>query len=273
MTLSNSKNSNSSRFRGRSSLSNLRPVRMNDNSPSRPSVVPFANTSSQAETEVIKLNIDEYSGWKKFPRSLSLIDPKYQQARAPYTFHLPYQVELDAIGRGDKVKLIFNLNSKDKKGWIERMWVQVVGVDGDDLVGVLANIPTFPKAAIGLGDQVSFSRNIAIAIEWAKPEAAPTSPERNLYLERCLVEELNPDGSFYLGYIYRETPDVAKDREGYPDSGWRVRASKDSDTRPLANVQIARVLNADDSWVHLIDAPVGSEFIRDIETGAWSQVQ
>lgn len=66
-------------------------------------------------------------------------------------------------------------------------------------------------------------------------------------------------------------------REGdkFPDSGWRVIgdlrnvSEEDIAERKLAYVAIGAVLNRDDSWLHLVDAPVGSAFERDFERGVF----
>ncbi len=44
-------------------------------------------------------------------------------------------------------------------------------------------------------------------------------------------------------------------------------------TEPVVFQPLVRLLDLDDSWVHLISAPVGSRFSRDLKNGAWSQVQ
>jgi hypothetical protein len=42
--------------------------------------------------------------------------------------------------------------------------------------------------------------------------------------------------------------------------------------RGAAYVALGAVLNRDDSWLELIDAPIGSAFMRDFETGAYEPV-
>lgn len=69
-----------------------------------------------------------------------------------------------------------------------------------------------------------------------------------------------------------------KDGDTYPDSGWRLRGdwrAIDEDAfaaRKAAYVALGAVLNVDDSWLHLIDAPVGARFERDVASEPFHRV-
>ncbi len=68
-----------------------------------------------------------------------------------------------------------------------------------------------------------------------------------------------------LDYLYCEEPDMTRQGDRYPDSGWRIRAAPDAIERDESGpeyIALGRVLNQDDRWLHLIDAPVGSAFQR-----------
>lgn len=66
---------------------------------------------------------------------------------------------------------------------------------------------------------------------------------------------------------------LADPEDTYPDSGWRIRADwrgltdDQHEARDAEYIALGKVLNVDDSWLHLIDAPTGARFIRDWETG------
>ena len=66
---------------------------------------------------------------------------------------------------------------------------------------------------------------------------------------------------------------MAKEGDRFPDSGWRIRAdargksAEDFDSDEIAYVAIGAVLNKDDSWLQLIDEPMGARFEKDLETG------
>lgn len=205
----------------------------------------------------------------------TLGDPRPIAKEAPYTFFLPSKTELDAVGPGDLVKLLFEY-THDTENWsAERMWVTVGQVEGDHLHGELGNQPNEPTAPIALGDTVDFERHQILAIVWAEPETAPSPPEYREYWERCLVDDCVLEGQEPIEYIYREEPDPTPEGDRFPDSGWRIRGRQGNATdaqmeeRKPSYIALAKVLNQDDSWLHLIDEPVGSAFMRDFETGTY----
>lgn len=202
-------------------------------------------------------------------------DPRPIAADAPYTFFLPSKAELEALGPGDLVKLMFEYTHAVEEWAGERMWVTVKRVDGDHLYGVLDNDPYEPTAPVLLGDAVEFERHQIIAIMWDKPETAPAPLEYREYWERCLVDDCVKAGLVPVEYIYREEPDMAQEDDKFPDSGWRIRGRQgeatdaDMEERKLSYVALSVVLNRDDSWLSLIDEPVGAAFMRDFGSGAY----
>nr|WP_236659707.1 DUF2185 domain-containing protein [Sphingopyxis lutea] len=203
-------------------------------------------------------------------------DPRPTAAKAPYTFYLPSENELLAVSPGDLVKLIFR-SIPDSGEWdAERMWVIVTAAEGARLTGTLDNDP-LDMPQLKAGDAVTFDRAHIIDIDWSEDRAAPppTAPERREYWDRCFVDDQILDGRLKVEFLYREEPDPPREGDKYPDSGWRFRC----DTRGLTDAEydnpsfsyiaLGKVLNGDDSWLHLIDAPVGSAFLRDRDTGAF----
>lgn len=201
-------------------------------------------------------------------------DPRPIAADAPYTFYLPSENELLSVAPGDLVKIIFESIPPSAEWGAERMWVIVTGVDGDELTGTLDNEPA-DMPQLKPGDIVQFKRGHIIDIDWADDRAvpSPTVPERRWYWERCFVDDQILDGRLKVEYLYRQEPDPPAEDDSYPDSGWRFRC----DTRGLTDAEydnpsfsyiaLGKVLNRDDSWLHLIDAPAGSAFLRDWATG------
>ena len=63
----------------------------------------------------------------------------------------------------------------------------------------------------------------------------------------------------------------------YPDSGWRIRGDvelmtdAEYDDDDASYIALGKVLNEDDSWIHLIDEPIGSRFFKNKETGKFER--
>ncbi len=209
----------------------------------------------------------------------TLEDPRPIQADAPYTYQLPHPKRIDAVGIGDLVKLIFCPTSKAAKWRAERMWVEVTEINGGRFSGTLANKP-FELTGLMPGTKVSFQ-------PWHITDVVFNDEEKDrqltfpcpTYFDRCIADICVLSENALVQYIYREEPDIGEDGDAYPDSGWRIRG----DWRGLSDEEVAdreaqytaigRVLNQDDSWLHLIDSPVGSAFIRDWENDAFVEAE
>lgn len=154
-------------------------------------------------------------------------------------------------------------------------WVTIKNVDANALIGRLANQPFEKTSSLKVDDAVRFQLHHILTIQWAHPEAAPPPREYREHWERCLVDESVPNGSEPVEYIYREEPDMQEDGDKYPDSGWRIRgrvgeaSNEESSAGKPQYVAIGAVLNRDDSWLSLIDAPIGSCFMRNFSTGIY----
>ncbi len=153
------------------------------------------------------------------------------------------------------------------------MWVLVQLMEEDHLVGVLDNEP-FDMQGLARGARVRFERFHIISVEFGSEEKENQilSPSRRGYWERCLVDRCVLDDGVKVGFLYREEPEPMDAKDKYPDSGWRIRgdgrgwSDDELDTREVVFVALGAVLNRDDSWLSLIDEPVGSVFVRDFET-------
>jgi hypothetical protein len=201
-------------------------------------------------------------------------DPRPIAREAPYTFHLPSAAEIAAVAPGDLVKLTIRSIPPGREWDAERMWVLVQQVDDEGLRGRLENDPS-DMPQLRPGAPIAFQRHQVIDIIWSEDRAAdppPSTPPRE-YLDRCLVDRCVTERRVPIHYLYREEPNRAREGDEYPDSGWRIRGDyrdlpdAEIDARETEYVAIGRVLNADDSWIEFIDAPVGSAFIRDWDTG------
>ncbi|WP_395611985.1 DUF2185 domain-containing protein [Allosphingosinicella sp.] len=206
-------------------------------------------------------------------RVYTLDDPRPIAAEAPYTFFLPSPQELSALAPGDLVKLIFRPLQLGDTWDSERMWVMIDAIHDDQMVGRLDNQPD-EIPALQLGDIVEFERFQVIAVWWSmdRDEAPPNAPARRHYLERCLVDRCVIDDGIPVHFLDRDEPRATAE-DAYPDSGWAIRgdyrglSDAELDAREFCFVSLGLVLNRDDSWLHLIDEPIGSAFIRDWESG------
>jgi len=208
-------------------------------------------------------------------RPVRFTNAKQRAVEARYTYFIPHDVETAAIRPADLVKLCFEWDPPTEKYEAERMWVIVRSVGPDVIAGDLDNHP-FEKGKMEAGERVLFHRDNILSIRWADPEPELDVPEVRQYWERCLVDSCVLDGTAPVEYIYREEPDMAQEGDEEPDSGWRIRGHRagatdaEMDERSPQYVAIGAVLNRDDSWLHLIDEPIGSRFIRDFETGKYT---
>jgi len=214
--------------------------------------------------------------WRKYFGRIEIDDPRPIAEEAPYTFYLPSENELLAIAPGDLVKVIIRSVPPSAEWGAERMWVMIIGVDGETLSGELNNIPSdIPQLPVG--SPLEFRRSDVIDIDWSEGRTTPPppSPIHRDYWERCFVDHCVLSGESPVDYLYREEPDMAQPGDKYPDSGWRIRGDyrgltdAEINARRMEYVALGLVLNADDSWLHLIDEPIGARFIRDFKTGGF----
>lgn len=219
-----------------------------------------------------------YDQRRRFFGRYSLDDPRPIAREAPYTFHLPSEVTLSALAPGDLVKLMFRGEPPGREWDLERMWVTIVEISPEGLVGELANRP-FDMPQLKVGQRVAFQRHHVIDVQWADPENAPEPEEERQVWDRCMVDNHVVDGDARVGYLYREEPDLAQEGDRYPDSGWRIRADltgldeAEVEARGPTYIAIGKVLNKDDSWLHLLHEPIGSAFMRDPESGLFVAVE
>lgn len=145
------------------------------------------------------------------------------------------------------------------------MWVLIERIEDGDVIGSLDNEPS-EMDRIKLGDRVRIPLTHAISTAFHKDNPRPAAPERREYWERCFVDDCVLAGRSHVDYLYREEPDMTREGDKYPDSGWRIRGSEaaieddEKNGREPHYITIGKVLNADDRWIDLIDAPYDSQF-------------
>jgi hypothetical protein len=204
-----------------------------------------------------------------------VLDPRPNAAEAPYTFFLPDAELINAVGVGDYVQAIIKALPPSEKYDAERMWIQVSSTQPDWLEGTLDSEPLdMPNLPHGMIMRMPRSHIINVVLSDPRRTPLALKPKRE-YWDRCLVDQCVLDGELAVGYLYREPPDMARERDKFPDSGWRIRGDmrgpsmEQADSRKVAYVALGLVLNADDSWLHLIDEPIGSKFVKDFGKGVF----
>jgi len=213
--------------------------------------------------------------YRRYFGSWSLEDPRPIKAEAPYSYYLPPQEHIDFLEVGDLAKMIFMPRPVGKYD-AERMWVEITEVNLEDFKGTLTNDPD-DMPMIKFSDPVTFKAHHIIDIESERelPEREPQLCDDERVWERCMVDDCVLYDGVKVEYIYRENPDMGKEDDRYPDSGWRIRgdmrglSDEETDKWTASYIAIAKVLNEDDSWFHLLDSPVGSRFMCNFETGEY----
>lgn len=206
------------------------------------------------------------------PVGIALNDPRPIAAAAPYSFFLPLPQELAAIEPGDTVQAIFREIAGNRKYSAERMWMLVEAIDDGFVSGTLCNAP-FDMPSIKAGDwlRIPLTHVITVNFQEGKPPLDITGPRS--YWDRCFVDACVVEGRCHVDYFYREQPDMTREGDKDPDSGWRIRGTHEAiaederlGEKPMY-IALGKVLNRDDRWLHLIDSPIGSAFQWDSERG------
>lgn len=211
--------------------------------------------------------------------SWSIDDPRPIAKSAPYTFEMPTEVQVNALEVGDFAQMTFCPRPSNRVFRAERMWVKVTGKTGDEFVGTLENKPSdIPQLKIH--QKVEFFRHQVIGLEFAdETKNSLFEPKPRTYWDRCLVEDVVLYGGQKVVALRRETPKILEKDSKYQDSGWRIfgelpnGAPKANESRGASFVALGAVLNRDDSWLHLVDSPVGSYFQRNFGTGIFDEMR
>ena len=200
-----------------------------------------------------------------------VVDPRPNAASAPYTFFLPSPVDTRALENGDLIKATVKAIPESAEWDAERLWFTITAISNDAFEARLesepSDMPGFPKGRI-----IQIPRAAVIDLIFA--DDRPRVIEPRTYWDRCLVDGSVLKGLRRVEFIYREDADTPSDAK-YPDSGWRIRATTsglsalEAEQSTVEYVALGAVLNKDDSWLHLIDAPIGSAFLKDFERNLW----
>lgn len=190
----------------------------------------------------------------------------------PYTFYVPSSEVIADLQPGEVVQLIFHYDGDElDDDQIEHLWIRITEVDGDDYCGELETTPQFIPD-LEPGDEIEFT-SFHIA-DTQRDDPVPNIVQQ--YSQGCYVTASVLDDEQPVGALYRENPDETE--ELVPDfSGWNIMTG-DEDDDYLDNpdnwhyVPLGEVLNIDDRFIDLLDAPYDSEFEFDPEQGIFVEV-
>ena len=212
---------------------------------------------------------------------IKIYDPRPGSAVSPYYYPLPSAECLAAIGNGDVIEVL----APD----FER--IRVKSADAESIHGtIIRTSPDLIAAMDGFPDPgiIRVPKTHIVEVHFATPNKharnARIRPRR--YLELCVVdEELMGCNEQKVLYIYRDRPFQVRKDTPYPDSGWRIlRVDGQMDISDaslwrivgdhlLRYTDIGNALLWDDSWIHLIDQPIGSAFVSNPATGFFSKAK
>lgn len=201
-----------------------------------------------------------------------LEDARELAEAAPYTFYLPSAEVIAMLQPGDAVKLVFHYDDDDSDDVaVERMWVRITEIEGDDFRGELDNEPLV-ITALQAGELIDFASYHIIDTQLNDP--VPNIAQQ--YTDGCFVTSRVLDDEQPVGSLYRENPDECEE-ELEDFSGWNIMAG-DEDDDYLDDpdnwhyVSLGAVLNIDDRIIDVLDAPYDSEFEYDPETDSFVEV-
>ncbi|MEP3453638.1 DUF2185 domain-containing protein [Tateyamaria sp.] len=192
-----------------------------------------------------------------------LVDPRSTQEENPYTFFVPSEAEKNALVGGDLVKLIFE-SCDPNGGSVERMWVIYRDRDENGWYGQLDNEP-FDIEGLSRGDEIHF-KDFNIVGVWDTKIDSMDDEDR--YFARCHVDQRIIDGSARIGRLERRKPKWfwwwQRKHQRFSDTGWHIFAEDNSTHKSakMSYLAIGVVLNKDDSYLRLLDAPVGACLVR-----------
>jgi hypothetical protein len=219
-----------------------------------------------------------------YQKLIKIEDPRPWAGKLPYSHALPGEECLNAIGKGDSVTVEVSL----RKGLRP-----VMELNGDVSFEVLSVSSEFIEGRMQIPAERPISdSDIVVRIpKWAIKDVSFADPKHEHLAELpcdkypgwCLLDmcgmPLGVAGTYAVDacYIYREEPKILPDNETRTDRGWRISHH----ARPMENEDIYQekvlyvptcfALDMDDSWLPLIDSPIGSAFKKNLRTGSFKK--
>jgi hypothetical protein len=189
---------------------------------------------------------------------------------------------LNALGTGDRVHTLGVSVKKDDGIHRFGAWFDVHSADGEWIEGKIVKDPDLGDDHHPILDQViRVPKRTIWDIRFEDPQKDELLREvpRRKYANYCL-NDWHVQFCRSVQYVYRVEPCLTMEGDEFPDSGWRIkgnrRAFSEEEFWSLEATKyypLYLALNKDDSWLHLIDKPVGTAFKRDRKTGLFVEVK
>jgi hypothetical protein len=206
-------------------------------------------------------------------KSWSLDDAEIIAKEAKYTFYKPSKNLISKLQIGNLVKLIFRFETdKPEMPGAERMWVIITDINNGKFTGKLDNDPYYIKD-LKHKDVLEFEGKHIIQVYGIDDGEEDLTQK---YIHRCMATQKVLYENAQIKWFYREES-MGEVRAGIFDTGWRFMAGDETDEyleNPdnLHLVSLGALLNKDDSFVDLLDAPEGSAFGWDDNLKKYRQI-
>lgn len=205
--------------------------------------------------------------------SWKLVDSEELSKTNKYTFYKPSRKVTDQLKIGNLVKMTFEFESTNKEHpRAERMWVKITKINNIQFKGELNNHP-FYLHELQAGDEIIFEHKHIIDhnLEISEPNLV------DKYINRCFVTSKVLHENQQVNYLYREKPLKNTDERDYEDSGWKIMAGDETqeymdDDENIHLVSLGAVLTIDDSFIHLLESPIGTSYERN-EKGEFIKIE
>ncbi|MED0666499.1 DUF2185 domain-containing protein [Bacillus badius] len=185
---------------------------------------------------------------------------------SPYTFYLPSSHVLEKLKAGDLVKLIFAAEEVAEDGFhAERMWVEIIQMNGETFIGKLENQPC--RLPLEAGTEISFGVENICDTEYEDPAAS----DWDIYFDTKVIVSRDVLEKGEFNFMLRDDP--AEEM----DSGWSILSGYEedeflSDPENFQVLAIGVILNIDDSILAFIEEPPLCAYERD-DRGDFYQIE
>ena len=206
-------------------------------------------------------------------RSWYLADIEKQAKGFKYTFFVPPKSVIKRLDKGNEVRLRFAIRTPEPEGpEAERMWVEITEKTEEGYSGLLTNNPEYIDD-LKLGDRIEFEAKHIM-------DSDLKSEEEDLvekYIHLCFVSnQIWLDGK-KVGYLHRQES-KGEWNDGVFDSGWILQSGEEDeeyvqDSKNLRLLSLGAILNRDDSFIALLDSPVGSAYLWDEKKGEYVNLE